>query len=415
MLTLPSELTGLMNSFTPLFSTRVWHHVQVLVVGAILAPGHRTATAALRVMGLGHARCFQNYHRGLNRAVWSSLEGSRVLLRLLVHSLAPSGPLLLGMDHTLERRRGVKIQAKGVYRDAVRSSHRHLVKATGLRWVSLMLLVHIPWARRVWALPFLTALAPSERYHHERGQRHKTLTDWARQMLLVVRRWVPGRSLVLVADRSFAVITRRRRLQQLAPPIWCITRLRLDAALYEPAPPRTPRQNGRPRLKGTRLPALAQLLSDPATRWTTATVRGWEREAERVGELVSATAVWDHTGMPPLPRRWVLVRDPRGQFEPHALLCTDVAAAPVQILAWDVRRWQLEVTFQEAHAHWGPGTQRQWTDLAITRTTPALLALFSLVTLLAERLNQQRAFPVRQAAWYRKPHPSFADAIALVR
>jgi hypothetical protein len=366
-------------------------------------------------MGLGHARCFQNYHRVLNRAVWSSLEGSRLLLRLLVHSLAPTGPLLLGMDHTLERRRGVKIQAKGVYRDAVRSSHSHLVKAMGLRWVSLMLLVHIPWAGRVWALPFLTALAPSERYHHERGQQHKTLTDWARQMLLVVRRWVPERSLVIVADSSFAVITLLRSLQQLAQPIWCITRLRLDAALYEPAPPRTPRQNGRPRLKGKRLPTLAQLLSDPATRWTTATVRGWYREAERVVELVSATAVWYHTGMPPLPLRWVLVRDPRGQFEPQALLCTDVAAAPVQILEWYVRRWQLEVTFQEAHAHLGLETQRQWNDLAITRTTPALLALFSLVTLLAERLSQQRAFPVRQAAWYCKPHASFADAMALVR
>jgi hypothetical protein len=144
-------------------------------------------------------------------------------------------------------------------------------------------------------------------------------------------------------------------------------------------------------------------------------VRGWYHEAERVVELVSATAVWYHTGMPPLPIRWVLVRDPRGQFEPQALLCTDVAAEPVQILEWYVRRWQLEVTFQEAHAHLGLETQRQWNHLAITRTTPALLALFSLVTLLADRLTQQSAFPVRQAAWYRKPHPSFADAMALVR
>ena len=262
MLAVPKEFATLMTSFAPLFTKRVWQHVQVLLVGAILAPGKRTITAALRVMGLAHAKSFQQYHRVLNRAVWSSLEGSRLLLLLLVHPLAPTGPLVMGLDDTMERRRGAKIRAKGIYRDPVRSSHSHVVKASGLRWLSLMLLVPIPWAKRVWALPFLTVLAPSERYHQERGQRHKKLTDWARQMLLMVRRWLPERPLVLVTDSSFAVITLLWRLSQLAQPICCITRLRLDAALYEPAPPRQPRQNGRPRLKGKRLPTLAQVLAN---------------------------------------------------------------------------------------------------------------------------------------------------------
>ena len=415
MLTLPKEFAILLTTFAPLFTRRVWHHVQVLMVGAILAPGKRTVTAALRVMGLAHAKCFQQYHRVLNRAIWSSLEGSRLLLLLLVHTLAPSGPLVLGVDDTLERRRGAKIQARGLYRDPVRSSHSHLVKASGLRWLGLMLLVPIPWAKRVWALPFLTILAPSERYNQERGQRHKKLTDWARQMLLVVRRWVPERALVVVTDSRFAVITLWWRVRQLPNPVAWITRLRLDAALYEPAPPRQPRQTGRPRLKGKRLPTLAHVLRDAATSWQTVTVRGWYGEMERVVELVSAAAVWYHSGMAPLPIRWVLGRDPQKQFEPQALLCTDLTVDPVQILEWFVLRWRLEVTWQEARAHLGLETQRQWNELAIARTTPALLGLFSLVTVLAGRLTQEHALPVRPATWSRKPLPTFADAIAVVR
>src|SRR6266540_592442 len=297
MLTVPKEFAILMTTFAPLFTKQVWQHVQLLLVGAILAPGKRTVTAALRVMGLAHAKSFQQYHRVLNRAVWSSLEGSRLLLHLLVHTLARTGPLVMGLDDTIERRRGAKIRVKGIYRAPVRSSHSHVVKASGLRWLSLMLLVPIPWAKRVWALPFLTVLAPSERYHQERGQRHKTLTDWAQQMLVVVRRWVRERALVVVTDSSFAVITLLWHMRQLRNPVSWITRLRLDAALYEPAPPRKPRQNGRPRVKGKRLPTLAQVLANPATPWATATVRGWYGERERVVQVVSATAVWYHSGM----------------------------------------------------------------------------------------------------------------------
>jgi hypothetical protein len=278
-----------------------------------------------------------------------------------------------------------------------------------------MLLVPIPWAKRVWALPFLPVLAPSERYHQERGQRHKKLTDWARQMLLVVRRWLPERTLVVVTDSSFSVITLLWRVCQLHNPICCITRLRLDAALYEPAPPRTPRQTGRPRLKGKRLPTLAHVLANAATGWQTMTVRGWYGQMERSVELVSDTAVWYHSGMPPLSIRWVLVRDPYGEFEPQALLCTDLTVDAIQILEWFVRRWRVEVTWQETRAHLGMETQRQWNDLAIGRTTPAVLGLFSIVTLLAGQFVQDQALPVRQAVWDRKSLPTFADAIALVR
>src|SRR3954447_15623055 len=200
MLLLFSDFTSLLQSFALLFDSRVWHCAQLLLVGAILAPGKRTVTAVLRIVGRGNEKRFQNYHRVLNRARWSSRTASQILLGLLVRTFAPSGPILVGLDDTIERRWGKKIQARGIYRDPVRSSRSHFVKTSGLRWLSLMLLAEIPWAGRVWALPFLTTLAPSRRYDQKRQRRHKSLPEWGRQMLLQLRRWLPERSIVVVVD-----------------------------------------------------------------------------------------------------------------------------------------------------------------------------------------------------------------------
>jgi hypothetical protein len=323
--------------------------------------------------------------------------------------------VVLGLDDTIERRRGAKIKAKGIYRDPVRSSHSHFVKASGLRWLSLMLLAPIPWAKKVWALPFLTVLAPSERYYEKRKRAHKKLTDWARQVLLQARRWLPGRKLVVVMDASFAALDFLLRVTQLAHPISLIVRFRLDAALYEPAPERIPGQNGRPRKKGKRLPTLEEVQKDVQTRWKKVAIPNWYGDGRREVEISSSTAVWFHGGMPPLPIRWVLIQDPKGKFKTQALLCTDLIEKPEQILKWFVMRWQLEVTFHEVRDHLGVETQRQWSDWAIARTTPALLGLFSLVTLLANTHALKGKIPIRQDAWYCKSWPTFSDALALVR
>ena len=415
MPTLRSEYTTILTAFAGLFSKRVWQHVQILLLGAILAPGQRTVTAILRIMGLSCEKHFQNFHRVLNRAIWSSREASRVLLGLLVATFAVFGPVVLGLDDTIERRRGAKIKAKGIYRDPVRSSHSHFVKASGLRWLSLMLLAPIPWAKRVWALPFLTVLAPSERYYEKRKRAHKKLTDWARQALLQVRRWLPGRKLVVVMDASFAAIDFLWQVAKLANPITMIARFRLDAALYAPAPERQPGKKGRSRKKGQRLPTLEQVLEDTRTVWKKVLIPNWYGEGKREVEITSGTAVWYHSGMPALPIRWVLIRDPLGKFKSQALLCTDLNEEPEQILKWFVMRWQLEVTFHEVRDHLGVETQRQWSDWAILRTTPALLGLFSLVTLLASTHAINGKIPVRQAAWYCKTLPTFSDALAFVR
>lgn len=412
MSTLPTGFAHLIAPFAPLFSNRVFQSVQVLLMGAILATGKRTVSAVLRVMGLDQQPHFQTYHRVLNRAVWSSRAASRILLLLLVRAFAPQGPLIFGLDDTIERRWGARIAARGIYRDPVRSSQSHFVKTSGLRWLCMMLLVPIPWAARVWALPFLTALCPSERYHVQRGKRHKTLTDWARQMVGQVSRWLPQRQMIIVADSTFSALHFLGAARRHAT---VITRLRLDAALYAPAPPRRRGQRGRTPVKGKRLTALSKRLSAAGTAWTTLTIPYWYGEHNRQVEVASATAVWYHKGAPALPIRWVLIRDPLGQFETQALLCTDVHATPAFMLDCFVRRWQMEVTFEEARAHLGVETQRQWSDLAIARTTPCLFGLYSIVTLLAQHLLTTERVYLRNAAWYRKPQATFSDTMASVR
>jgi hypothetical protein len=416
MRTPPTMMIRVLAPFAPLFSKSVFEHVQVLMAGAILTPGKRTVTSALRAMGLDQHKTFHRYHRVLSRAKWSSMEASRILLDSLVETFVPEGdPLVVGVDETLERRQGKKIAAKGIYRDPVRSSHTHLVKTSGLRWICVVLLAEVPWASRVWSLPFLSALAYSERYAQEQGKRHKSLTEWAWQMLLVVRRWYPQRQIVAVADGGYASLKLLDRCRHLKNPIAFITRLRLDAALYEPAAPRRPHQMGRPRLKGERLPNLSAVAEDPKTSWIPISVSDWYSGAQRTVEIVSETAVWYSTGLPAVPVRWVVIRDPKGEFETQALLCTELDADPERIISWFVKRWQMEATFQETRQRLGFETQRHWSKRAIQRTAPALLGLFSVITLLAHRYMAKGEGSVRRTAWYDKSHPTFSDALALVR
>lgn len=281
MPTLPESIIAILAPYVSLFTKPVFRHVRILLVGAILTTGRHTVANALRMMGLAHTRRFGNFHRVLSRAKWSSRRAAKVLLNLLIDAFVPDGELLVGLDETLERRRGEKIAAKGIYRDAVRSSKSQVVKSSGLRWIAMTLLAPIPFTRRkgsppsVWSLPFFTVLAPSERYHQEHNRNHKTIVIWAEQMVVQLRRWLSNRKLVVVGDNSYAALWFLDRCRRFKNPVTAITRLRLDAALYEPAPSRQPGQKGRPRKVGVRLPSPQQVIDDKATVWTPAVVPVW--------------------------------------------------------------------------------------------------------------------------------------------
>jgi hypothetical protein len=400
--------------FAPVFTKPTFAHAWTLVGGAILAVGARTVASALRAVGLAPCRQFTTYHRVLNRARWSPLALSRVLLALLVTTFLPAdAPLVLLVDETLERRRGPKIAWKSRFRDPLRATPGRPVTTPALRWMSVALLVPVPWGRRPWALPFLSLPAPAPATSAKLGKRHRTLVALAALAIRLVRRWQPDRALTLVGDGGYAALALGHACRRLPGIVRLVSRLRLDAVLHAPPGPRQPGQRGPTPKKGARLPAPAARLADPTTAWRRVTLP-WYGGQAATRDLATGTALWYHPGQDPLPIRWLLLRDPAGGAAPTALFCTDQTAAPERIVGWFVGRWNIEVTFEEARAHLGLETQRQWTTRAIGRTTPCLLGLFSLVTVLAYRVHGA-ALPTRQAAWYPKTAATFSDALAAVR
>ncbi len=409
---LPEAMILLLAPFAHLFSDRVWCHARLLVLGAVLAPSKRTVSSCLRVMGLAWERRFTTYHRVLNRARWSARQASKILLGLIVRALVPplGATIVLGADDTVERRKGRRINAKGCYRDAVRSSRKHVVRGFGLKWVSMMVLVPLPWARRGWALPFLTVLGWPEGKRQKR--RHKTSVDWVRQMMKQVRRWLPERLLGLVVDGGFAAVALALACEESH--VVMVARLRLDAALYHPPGPQPPGKRGPKPRTGQRQRRLQVWAARSDTPWQATEVDWYGGQRQQLW-VFSRTALWSTPGWAPVAIRFVLVRDPEGKLPDAAFFCTDPQATPEQILHGVVMRWSVEVTFEEARAHLGVETQRQWSDLAIARTTPVLLGLFALVTVLALRLSSDGRSPVEATAWYHKTEDTFVDCLAFVR
>ena len=409
----PALILAVLDSFRPEFSPQTWARVVVLVLGTITARGRRTVAAALRQMGLHDDPNFSSYHQVFNRAAWSPRRLSRRLLRAAIAAFVPAGVgLSFAIDETLERRWGRKIRIRGHYRDPLASSKQRSVSTSGIRWIVLALVVTVPWAKRPWALPVLSLPAPTPKASLKLGRRHKTIAERARQMIACLRRWLPEADLSVVGDSAYSVIElglscRRRDVRLIAP-------LRLDARLFTPAPPRTPGTIGRPRVAGDRLPNLEVVLADPKTVWASSAVC-WYDGAEKVLELASGTAVWYHNGIEPLPIRWVLTRDPAGCLEPRAYFSTRPADEAAAIAAEVVKRWPIEVTFEEARAHLGVETQRQWSDLAIERETPCLFGLYTLVALMGQALHQASPIAIRTAAWYPKAKATFSDVLAMVR
>jgi hypothetical protein len=410
---LPLAIIAVLTHFEPLFTQPTWRKASLLVVGTLLARGRRTVTAALRFTGHAADPRFNRFHHVLNRARWVPLAVSRRLLRLLVATFVPlDSPVEIVVDETLERRWGPQITKRGHYRDPWLSGKGLSVSNSGLRWIIFALVVHVPWTTRHWALPFLAVCATPPEVDAERRHVHRTVGDITALMLRPIRRWLPGRTVKVVGDGNYGSI--ELGLVAHDRQITLITPLRVDANLFAPAPARQPGQMGRPRLKGAALPKLTMVLVDPTTQWTCVELRWYDGPPRRL-EWCSGTAVWYHSGMRPLPLRWVLTRDPSGQHEPKAYRCTDRDQEPVSIIRDYMKRWPLEVTIEESRAHLGIETQRQWSDLAIERSTPALFGLYSLVALFGQALHPDGRIPVAQAAWYPKEQATFSDVLMEVR
>lgn len=412
-MSLPAAIIVVLTHFEPCFTQPTWRKAIVLLVGTFLARGRRTVAAALRLTGHTDNPNFSLFHHVLNRACWVPLALSHRLLLLLVATFVPAdGPVEVVVDETLERRWGPMITKRSHYRDPLLSGKGLHVANSGLRWIVFALVVHVPWTERHWALPFLAVCATPPSLDAERQHRHRTVPDVAGMLLRRIASWLPGRKIKLLGDSTYGSI----ELGLIAhdEKITLISPLRMDANLFVPAPQRQPGQRGAPRVKGAALPKLATILGDPQTVWTRVALPWYDGRLRQL-DYCSGTALWYHSGKRPLPLRWVLTRDPRGQHEPRAYRCTDQQQEPVSIISDYIKRWPLEVTIEESRAHLGIETQRQWSDKAIERSTPGLLSLYSLVALFAQALHPDGKIPVAQAAWYPKQQATFSDVLMEVR
>jgi len=408
---LTAEIVSVLAAFSSEFSRPTWKNIQVLLIGAILCRGPRRVSSILRVMGLASIANYSKYHRVLSRAKWDGLMLSKILLGLLIELLPESWPILIAVDETLERRRGKKIKAKGLYRDAVQSSQSNVVTSYGLKWECMTLIVPLPWCKRPWALPFLTVLAPSKKSNEAEGRRHKTSLDWTRQMVCLVSRWLT-RQWVLVGDGAYACMD--LALTCVVLNVVLISRLRLDAQLFE-FPVFEQKKLGRKPIKGKRI-QLKELLNDPKQIWQTDLV-DWYGGEKRQIEYITFTCLWYHAGCAPITLRVVLVKTPDGKNEAEAFFSTNIDLQPAQIIRYFVLRWNIEVTFEETRAHLGVETQRQWSDKAIARITPLLMGLFSFVVLVGVKMHlTQTLVSMEIASWYdKKGELTFSDILAIVR
>jgi hypothetical protein len=410
---LSSNIISILKPFSKLFSAPSWKKSLTLLFGTIICTGKRTVCSALRAMGLENETSFSKYHHLLNRTNWSLLKAAKILFFILL-PLIKNNPIILDVDETLERRKGAKIKAKGYYRDAVRSSKSQVVKTTGLKWLVMALSVRLPFTSRAFALPFLTVLEYSKKYCEKKDERHKTTVSWTKQMILQVRRWVgKKKKIILVGDGGFA--TAQLSLTCICHNISLVSRLKMNARLFD-FPLEVPiKGRGRPSLKGKRLVNFKEMLNLKKLPWKDKEIVSY-RGMKRLVRFASSTCMWGGgNGLMPIPIRWVLVVDPTGRMDPLPLMSTGVSLTPEQIIELYVDRWSLEVTFEETREHLGVETQRQWSDKAIARSTPILMGLYSLVCLMANRLGETSMIKIEKTAWYKKSHITFSDMLRAVR
>jgi hypothetical protein len=413
MTTLPTNILQILIPFSKMFSNkRSWTLVSFLFVPLILAKGGRTICRILRFAGLKGERAFDKYHKLLNRANWNMLKGSKILLNNILSGFSIKDTVYIAIDEHLERRRGSKINAIGCYRDAVLSTNRRKVKSFGLKWMSVAVLRSFSWSKNIFAMPFLTVLTRSQEGDRRLGRRHKSTTDWMCQIVKQIKRWLGNRRIVIITDGGLNSV--EMALTTLKHGMHWVTRLPCNARLYDFPPVQVGR--GRRRVRGEQLEKPSVMLARDDLPWKKEFVR-WYGGIQKQVEYVTFTCIRYVDGFPPVPVRIVLLRDPMRQFESVALMgvSSDMSLQALEIIEQFVGRWNLEVTFREAREHLGIETQRQWSDKAITRSTPILFSLYSLILLIADSLNLEKPIQPVTAAWFKKSNVTFSDALSIVR
>ena len=413
---LPENILHVLTLFAPLFSQPTYQSFLFLFHAHVLCKGRRTITEMLKRMGLRNLKNYSKYHDFFNKAKWSTLNGSKILLLKLV-SLTPAA-VVFSFDSTVERRKGPKIKGLGMQRDAVRSTKGRKVLVPGLNWLVCAIHIQLPWSKNKWALPVLTILMPPEKplssskniNDLKKIKRHKTLNQWTCQAVKLLRRWLgPTMKITVVADSAFATYILANTCIDLG--ITLVSRMRLDARTFEFPPP--PKGRGRRKLVGQRLPTFQHMLNDTSLIWDVVTAHWYGGKTKEI-QVLTGTCLWYGYGIRPVPIKWALTRD---TYQEALIFSTDINQPLNELIEVFIERWALEVTFEEARRHLGMETQRQWSDKAVDRITPSILASYSMISLVAlESLqSEDEKIPIQRSAWYKKTHVTFSDVLTHVR
>lgn len=416
MSNLPSSILATLSIFLPVFSQPSFLKLLLLFQGHVLCNGRRTVADILKRLGLRNIKNYSKHHDFFKKSKWSALKCAEILFLKLVTLV--SEEIKISIDATVERRKGPKIKGLGIQRDAVRSTKTKKVLVPGLNWLVSAIHIKFPWSNREWALPFLTILMPPEKplsssknkKDLEKSKRHKTMTEWTCQVAMLLRRWIgPSRKITIVADSAFATYLLANTCINLG--ITLVSRMRLDARTFE-----FPDPKGRKKLVGKRLPTFKEMLEDPNLTWSIMETM-WYGGVRKKIEILEGSCLWYGYGIRPVPIKWVLTRDLNNNETATVIFSTDINHSLTGIIEGFIGRWQLEVTFEEARRHLGMETQRQWSDNAIDRITPIILASYSIINLVALECQKSSGekIPIQTSSWYKKAHVTFSDVLAYVR
>ena len=400
---LPNNIIQFLQPFSIVFHTnKTFVKLLILFSGSLLCQGGRTVCACLRALGMHGEKAFSNYHHVLNRCKWSSLKAAKVLIKQLLPFT--NGELVLIVDEHLERRNGAKIKTKSIYRDAVSSSASWLVKCWGIKWVVLSCLIKFPWSTRSFALPFFCVIVIPKNHKIHKKRKYRTGIDIICQMLYCVRKWLPQIPINLVGDGEYAKVKLAKTCIKLQ--INLIARMRVDARLHDfPG-----------KYKGLgRYPKIGLRLTKkdiPPQKQNVAWYGGRIKEVRTHFKHCLWQAGKSGT-LIPVFAGWVQLRED-DEFILVSVGGSSTLSAKKTVELY-ISRWNLEVTFRECREYLGIQTQRQWSDLAITRTSPLIFGSYTLVTIIGHFLwKTQDIIPLR-TAWYNKQQLTFSDMLQAVR
>lgn len=412
MLPVPKAAKPLIDAFSVAFTRPTFQRVLVLMLGAILSMRHRTVTGMLRAVGplaWGH---WSDFHRVLCRARWSCRPLGKALAAIVLELIPADQPVICPVDDTTTQHKGKHVYGKGCHHDACRSTHSHVVWIWGHKWVVLCINVKFAFASRPWALPVLCALYRPAKLNQSQKRRHRKPIELAMPLMATLIHWFPERKFILLGDGGYASHELARFCHRHRRHVTLVSRFHPKANLYEAPPARRPGQNGRPRIKGARLPKPAEAVaSSQAKRFTV----NWYGGKTRQVELIWGEGYWYKAGDGVVPVRWVWVHDAEGTHRDEYFYCTDPNMPADRIVSLYTGRWSIEVTFQEVRAHLGFNTPRNWSKKSVLRTGPCLLGLFSLVCLIFHRHTRGKGTRPASSMWYAKSEPTFVEAITCVR